>query len=176
MAAMDRHQPDNHPESETTRNAGSRGALARCDEAVPRPRHLTAVTLDRDFFGERAGFQDSLPLVDARQHDLLCAIAFVHLSCGEVQSALALLTLAEQEWPESLSVLRTLAYAQIADLDGERALSTVERLDALDHSPESQAPLLLLRSRALRLLGRWAEAREAFLTFIVIRNGGSVSP
>jgi tetratricopeptide (TPR) repeat protein len=169
---MDSHPPDNQSEQEATRDTGSRGALARRGETLARARHLSAVDSNLHFFSDAGGFHAPSPLVDARQHDLLCVIAFVHLSCGEVQSALALLTLAEREWPESLNVLRTLAYAQIADLDGERALATVEQLVALDDSAASQAPLMLLRSRALRLLGRWGEARDAFLTFTTIRNGG----
>lgn len=108
--------------------------------------------------------------VDGPQRDLLCALGYVYLACGETRRALALLRLVERDAPDDVGALRVMAYALIADGDGEAALEIVERLERLDRDPDAGTPLLLLRSHALRLVGRWDEARAAFARFVAARN------
>lgn len=109
-------------------------------------------------------------LVDPPQRDLLCALSHVYLACGESRRALSLLRLVAAEWPEDVEVLRALAYGQIAIGDGESALELLDRLDRLDLEPTSRMPLLLMRSHALRLIGRWIEARSCFARFVIARQ------
>lgn len=112
-------------------------------------------------------------LIDAPQRDLLCALGYVYLACGEPARALALLSLVERDAPEDVGALRVLVYAHIAVGDGERAIELLDRLDDLDDDPDSRTPLLLLRSHALRLVGRWDDARTCFGRFVTARNRGA---
>jgi Flp pilus assembly protein TadD len=131
---------------------------------VPTPRAGVAV--------ERATQNRSFPLIDTPQRDLLCALAYVYLACGQNVRALALLRLAERERPSDVGVLRVLAYALLAVGQGEEALDLVGRLEALDTDPEARTPLLLLRSHALRLAGRLDEAKQSFRDFVAARSQG----
>jgi tetratricopeptide (TPR) repeat protein len=112
------------------------------------------------------------PVVDGPQRDLLCALGYVYLACGEPQRALALLRIVERDAPDDVELLRALAYGHIAAEEGGAALDLLDRLDALDLDPDSRTPLLLMRSHALRLTGRWTEARHCFARFVTARNDG----
>jgi Flp pilus assembly protein TadD len=105
------------------------------------------------------------PLIGAPQRDLLCALAYVYLACGQARRALALLNLIESDGNADVGVLRVLAYAFVAAGEGEEALGVIERVDLLDRTPEAVRPMLLLRAHALRLAGRMDEARACFRVF-----------
>lgn len=109
------------------------------------------------------------PLIGGPQRDLLCTLSYVYLACGQPRRALALLRLVARDAGDDVGLLRVLAYALIADKDGSGAMQIIERLQELDRSASSRAPLLLMRSHALRLIGRLDEARECFRAFTTMR-------
>jgi Flp pilus assembly protein TadD len=111
-------------------------------------------------------------MVGADQRDLLCALAYVYVACGQCRRALALLRLVVRARPDDVEAIRLLAYAHLANRDGAAALAAIDRLSALDADPASEAPLLLLRSHALRLEGQMADARERFDQFVFARSQG----
>jgi tetratricopeptide (TPR) repeat protein len=116
----------------------------------------------------------SFPLIDTPRRDLLCAMAYVYLACGQNLRALVLLRLAERERPNDVGLLRVLAYALLAAGDGPAALEVVLRLESLDSDAECRAALLLLRSHALRLSGRLDDARRCFRDFLAARSQGGI--
>jgi hypothetical protein len=111
-------------------------------------------------------------MIGADQRDLLCALAYVYVACGQCRRALALLRLVVRARPGDVEAIRLLAYAHLANKDGAAALAAIDRLDVLDTDQGSQAPLLLLRSQALRLEGQMADARRRFDQFVVARSNG----
>jgi Flp pilus assembly protein TadD len=111
-------------------------------------------------------------MVGADQRDLLCALSYVYVACGQCRRALALLRLVERARPDDVEAIRLLAYAHLENKDGAAALAAIDRLEALDPDPASVAPLLLLRSHALRLEGQTADARLQFDQFVFARSQG----
>jgi Flp pilus assembly protein TadD len=111
-------------------------------------------------------------MVGADQRDLLCALAYVYVACGQGRRALALLRLVVRARPDDVEAIRLLAYAHLASKDGAAALAAIDRLSVLDADPASEAPLLLLRSHALRLKGQMADARLRFDEFVFARSQG----
>ena len=107
-------------------------------------------------------------VIDPPRRDLLCALAYVYLACGQNRRALALLRLVARERPDDVELLRVFAYALLAAGEGEIALTFVERLEALDGT--AQSGTLLLRSHALRLAGRLDDARQCFRDFVAVRR------
>ena len=114
----------------------------------------------------------SFPVIDTPRRDLLCALAYVYLACGQNLRALALLRLAERERPHDVGLLRVLAYALLASGDGAAALEVIERLEALDQGADARTSLLLLRSHALRLAGQLEDARRCFRDLVAARSQG----
>jgi Flp pilus assembly protein TadD len=108
------------------------------------------------------------------QRDLLCELSYIYLACGQADKALALIRLVASCLPDDIGCLRVLAYALLTNGRGEEALAAVDRLSAIDQDREARAPLLLLRSHALRLAGRTSEARLSFREFIVVRSSRSI--
>jgi len=111
-------------------------------------------------------------MVGSDQRDLLCALAYVYVACGQCRRALALLRLVVRARPDDVEAIRIMAYAHLANKDGAAALAAIDRLDALDTDPASAAPLLLLRSQALRLEGQMSDARQRFDQFVFARSHG----
>ena|SRR5918992_678734 len=111
-------------------------------------------------------------IVGSDQRDLLCALAYVYVACGQCRRALALLRLVVRARPDDVEAIRIMAYAHLANKDGAAALAAIDRLDDLDTNPASEAPLLLLRSHALRLEGQIADARRRFDQFVIARSHG----
>ena len=109
------------------------------------------------------------PLIGGPQRDLLCTLAYVYLASGQPARALPLLRLVQREADDDVGFLRVLAYALIADANGAEAIRIIERLEQIDRGANARAPLLLMRSHALRLVGRLDEARECFRTFRLAR-------
>ena len=109
------------------------------------------------------------PLIGGPQRDLLCTLSYVYLACGQPGRALALLRLVARNAENDVGLLRVLAYALIAAEDGAGAMQIIERLEELDRGANARAPLLLMRSHALRLIGQIDEARECFRTFTITR-------
>lgn len=93
---------------------------------------------------------------------LLHALGYLYCRHGQVKRALVLLLLAGRLAPRDVGVLRTLAYAFICDGAGQSALRVLDHLDTLG---EGERKVALLRSRALWLAGKEAEARECFRAF-----------
>jgi len=67
-------------------------------------------------------------------------------------------------------VLRTLAHLLILDGEAEKALATIARLETLEGMDDPA--LALLKSRALLVAGRKAEAHSALLNFLSQRGVG----
>jgi len=111
--------------------------------------------------------------VSRRERDLLCALSYVHLACGQSAQGVALLRLIEPDAIEDVGLLRILAYGLIAEGAGEEALMVLDRLDALDDQPGARLPLTLMRSHALRRAGRMDEARAAFQSYVALRAGAA---
>ncbi|WP_288583723.1 histidine kinase [uncultured Methylobacterium sp.] len=117
---------------------------------------------------------DRMPLIAREQRDLLCALAYVALGVGDGPQAVTLLDLVLREAPADAGVLRLMAYARVATGDGAGALDALDRLVDLrddDGDGDPPAPLLLLRSQALRLAGRLDEGRATFRRFVAARRG-----
>jgi len=112
----------------------------------------------------------AISTVAGPERDLLCALAYVYLVCGQTSRALALLRLVLREAPDDVGLLRILAYGLVAHGDGAEALAMLERLQDLDDKPGSQQPLTLLRSHALRLVGRLEEAQACFHRYVALRT------
>jgi hypothetical protein len=119
------------------------------------------------------GDAGALEGISASQRDLLCALSFVYLACGQQGKALPLIRLVASSMPDDVGSLRVLAYALLANGRGEEALAAVDRLEAIDDR-QSRVPLLLLRSHALRLSGRTAEAKRCFQRFLAERSSLSI--
>jgi len=108
-------------------------------------------------------------LISGPERDLLCALAYVHLACGQSAQSLALLRIVAHEHSRDIDLLRMLAYALISERQGHEALAVLDRLDTLDDQPSSRLPLMLLRSHALRQAGRMAEAQSTFKRYVSLR-------
>ena len=138
------------------------------------PRHnLPALVSGRALAEHARAGRHERPLIAGEQRDLLCALAYVALGIGDAQQAVTLLGLVLREVPDDVGVLRLLAYALVAVGDGARALAVLDRLEetAQDETcEETPAPLILLRSQALRLAGRLDEGRVAFRRFVEARR------
>ena len=131
-----------------------RGVISKPDPSDDLPQHRSGA------------------MVGADQRDLLCALAYVYVACGQCRRALALLRLVVRARPDDVEAIRLLAYAHLANRDGAAALAAIDRLSVLDADPASEAPLLLLRSHALRLEGQMADARLRFDEFVFARSQG----
>ncbi|KYK43872.1 hypothetical protein A1D31_37730 [Bradyrhizobium liaoningense] len=107
--------------------------------------------------------------ISGPERDLLCALSYVHLACGQSSESLALLRIAAREHSNDIGLLRILAYTLISERLADEALDVLDRLDALDTQPSSRIPMTLLRSHALRQAGRMAEAREVFQRYVSLR-------
>jgi type III secretion protein Y len=104
------------------------------------------------------------------QLDLLKALAFLYLRHGQNRRALTLILLAAKHAPEDIGVLRTLAYAFIANDAPEEALEVIERLERLDFAEGADRTRRLLKARALLHAGRRVEARKVFRQFVEQRR------
>jgi hypothetical protein len=131
-----------------------RGVMRKPDPSDDPPQHRSGTVVGSD------------------QRDLLCALAYLYVACGQCRRALALLRLVVRARPDDVEALRIMAYAHLANKDGAAALAAIDRLDGLDTDPASKAPLLLLRSHALRLDGQMADARRRFDQFVFARSHG----
>ncbi|WP_244897167.1 histidine kinase [Mesorhizobium amorphae] len=108
-------------------------------------------------------------MISEQARDLLCALSYVHLACGQSAHSLALLRLAAHANSQEVDLLRILAYALISEGLGDEALTILDRLDILDEQPSSRLPLTLMRSHALRRAGRMEEARAVFQSYVSLR-------
>ncbi|UGA42058.1 MULTISPECIES: tetratricopeptide repeat protein [Bradyrhizobium] len=109
-------------------------------------------------------------LISGPERDLLCALSYVHLACGQSAQSLALLRIAAREHSQDVDLLRILAYTLISEGLGDEALEVLDQLDAVDAHPSSRVPLTLLRSQALREAGRMTEARDVFRRYVSLRG------
>lgn len=104
------------------------------------------------------------------QQDLLQALAFLYLRHGQNRRALTLILLAARHAPEDVGVLRTLAYAFVANDAPEEALDVLERLEKLDFAGGADQVRRLLKARALLHAGRRVEAKAVFKQFVETRK------
>jgi tetratricopeptide (TPR) repeat protein len=107
--------------------------------------------------------------VTPNQQDILCMLAYINLSQGRGADALDLLQLVNRFSPNNIEMLRAFTYALVLQNKGEEALMAADRLARLDKSPNSEASILLLRSRALLAQKRLPEARAMFRAFVRLR-------
>ena len=106
------------------------------------------------------------------QLDLLHALAFLYLRHGQNRRALTLALLAARDAPDDVGILRTLAFAFLAnDAPGE-ALEVIERLEKLDFASGADNMRRLLKARALLRAGRRVEAKAVFRRFVETRMTG----
>ncbi|GGI27782.1 MULTISPECIES: histidine kinase [Bradyrhizobium] len=112
--------------------------------------------------------------ITRRERDLLCALSYVHLACGQSAQSLALLQIVAHEHSYDVELLRILVYALISEGHGDDALAALDRLDKLDDDPSSRLPLMVLRSHALRQAGRMAEARALFKSYVSLRSAAPI--
>jgi Flp pilus assembly protein TadD len=132
-----------------------------------RPQHFGVVPAS-----DPIGMGEVSP-VSGQERDLLCALSYVHLACGQNAQGVALLRLVDPDNSQDVGLLRILAYGLISDGAGDEALAILDRLDALDDQPGSRLPLMLMRSHALRRAGRMDEARAAFQDYVSLRVGSA---
>jgi tetratricopeptide (TPR) repeat protein len=92
--------------------------------------------------------------------EALQVLADVFLEQNQPRKALALLEALEALDPGHPPVLRALSYAYLVNDRPDGALKTTDALLSLDAPMPENAPLLLIRSRALWALGRTEEATE----------------
>ncbi|MDX8437811.1 histidine kinase [Mesorhizobium abyssinicae] len=109
-------------------------------------------------------------LISEQERDLLCALSYAHLACGQSAQSLALLRLAVSDNSQDVSLLRIFAYALIAEGLGDEALTILDRLDVLDDQQSSRVPLTLMRSHALLRARRMDEARAVFQSYVSLRS------
>lgn len=114
-------------------------------------------------------------VISAQERDLLCALSYVHLACGQSTQGVALLRLTDPEQSQDIGLLRILAYGLIAEGAGDEALAILDRLEVLDDRAVSRQPMMLMRSHALRRAGRMDEARLAFQAYVSLRAGTKTS-
>lgn len=100
--------------------------------------------------------------------DLLHSLGYLYLKAGQGRRALVLLLLANQMEPENGGILRTLTAALIENGSSRRALSALDRLAELE--PEHGQAALLLRARALWMMGKEDEARRCFADYVATRG------
>jgi len=91
----------------------------------------------------------------------LQVLAEVYVGQGRAGKAVTLLEAGYVLVPQEASVIKALSYACLVAGDYERALVTVEAFLELDDATTENAPILLIRSRALWALGREAAAHES---------------
>ncbi len=108
-------------------------------------------------------------MLDREQRDLLIALSYLYLACGQEVRALPLLRLMEHDDGDDPQMLRALAHALTAERRSDQALAVIDRLEALEGAG-GQCELILLRSRALHAAGRRAEAREWFARYVSHRT------
>ncbi|WIW50372.1 histidine kinase (plasmid) [Bradyrhizobium sp. 62B] len=111
--------------------------------------------------------------ISTRERNLLCALSYVHLACGQSAQSLAILKFVAHEHSHDVEMLRILVYALISEGYGVKALAALNRLDELDNDPSSRLPLMVLRSHALRQAGRMAEARAIFKSYVSLRSNAA---
>jgi type III secretion protein Y len=100
------------------------------------------------------------------QRDLLQALAYLYLRHGQNQRALTLTLLAARDAPDDVGIMRTLAYAFVAnDAPGE-ALEVIDRLEQMDFAAGADQMHRLLKARALLHAGRRVEAKAVFRQFV----------
>ncbi len=104
------------------------------------------------------------------QQDLLQALAFLYLRHGQNRRALTLILMAARHAPDDVGVLRTLAYAFVANDAPEEALEVIERLEGLDFAGGADQVRRLLKARALLHAGRRVEAKAVFRQFVEMRK------
>ncbi len=106
----------------------------------------------------------------SEQKDLLHSLTFLYLRHGQNRRALSLIMLAARRVPDDVGLMRTLAYAFVANGAAEEALEVIERLEQLDLASSANQMIQLLKARALLHAGRSAEAKAQFRQFVESRK------
>jgi type III secretion protein Y len=95
---------------------------------------------------------------------LLHVLGYLYGCHGQAKRGAAYLLIAAQLSPGNAGVLRTLAHLLILDGEADKALATIARLETLEGM--DHPTLALLKSRALLVAGRKAEAHNALRSFL----------
>lgn len=97
----------------------------------------------------------------------LYVLAFTFLENARPEQASVLLEALDAVEPGQSRTLLALATAQLRHGQAGEALRTIERLSREGYC---DAPLHLLRSQALRALGRHAQAHAAMTSYLLLRS------
>ncbi|MGY2196621.1 tetratricopeptide repeat protein [Pseudomonas gingeri] len=98
---------------------------------------------------------------------LLKSMGELYRRNGQTQRALVMLLIAVQVTPGDSELLRNLAMAFTDSGDGVRALAALDRLRDLEGESRGE---LLLRSRALWVIGNEDDARLCFKRYLAARR------
>ena len=110
------------------------------------------------------------------QKDLLHSLSYLYLRHGQNRRALSLIMLAARRMPNDVGLMRTLAYAFVANGAAEEALEVIEQLEQLDLAGGGADQMRqLLKARALLHAGRTAEAKAQFRQFVESRKSNVTS-
>lgn len=110
----------------------------------------------------------------SEQKDLLHALTFLYLRHGQNRRALSLIMLAARRLPDDPGLMRTLAFAFIANGAAEEALEVLERLDQIHPARGTEPMRYLMKARALLHAGRIDEAKALFRQFVEARKSGAL--
>lgn len=100
------------------------------------------------------------------QTEALQVLADVYLDQGLAERAAVLLEALTVLEPDNEQVFKALGYAQLQAGRYEDALATVDALLRLGVAMPDNAPVLLIRSKALWAVGRVAEAQESLQRYL----------
>lgn len=101
--------------------------------------------------------------------ELLHSLGHIYGTHGQTKRALVLQLIAARLAPNNPGILRSVAYGFMMDGEPERALTVIERLEALEGS--DNPAFHLLKARALWASGRELDARQAFRDYLERRKG-----
>jgi tetratricopeptide (TPR) repeat protein len=99
---------------------------------------------------------------NAERTQVLQMLADVYLEQGQTDKALTLLEALAVLAPQEPGVFRALGYACLRDGRYAAALAATDALLRLDPAMPANAPVLLIRARALWALGRGGEAQDCW--------------
>ncbi|GHB11811.1 type III secretion protein [Salinicola rhizosphaerae] len=101
--------------------------------------------------------------------DLLHLIGYLYLQSGQRPRGLVLLLVANRLAPGHTGILHALCQGFLASGQGQRALHTIERIEATAPNPPDPA-LTLLRGRAQALNGDTDQARASYRDYLAQRR------
>lgn len=101
--------------------------------------------------------------------EALQVLADVYLEQDRAKDAVMLLRALVHVAPSDIGVWRALSYASLSAGAADAALIAADALLRLETPSADNAPILLLRAQALRVLGRAGEAQESLNRYLQLR-------